>query len=70
MANSALEIVPDNSKVDTEPLSIRFPKDLLRRVDAIAAATGNKRSTTAVHLVAWATTQWEQQEAQRRAGGR
>lgn len=70
MANAAMTIVPDNSEENTTPLSIRFPDDLLRRVDACAAATGNKRSRTVVHLVTWAIDQWEKQQAAARSTGR
>lgn len=63
-------IVPDNSGENTSPLSIRFPDDLLRRIDACAAATGNKRSRPVVYLCAWAVDQWEKQQATTRSNGR
>ena len=67
MANAAFQIVPRGIG-ETKPLSIRFPVDLLRRLDACAAETDNSRSEVVVHMVAWALDQYEEQRAAERQG--
>lgn len=41
------------------PLSMRFPKGLLKRVDACADATGNTRTDVVMHLLRWALETYE-----------
>lgn len=41
------------------PLSVRYPKALLARVDACADATGNSRTDTIMHLLRWALDDYE-----------
>lgn len=50
------------------PLSIRFPKTVLTRIDAAAKATGNSRTETILHLLRWALDEYEAQRAAE-AGG-
>lgn len=41
------------------PLSMRFPKALLKRLDACATATGNTRTEVVMHLLRWALESYE-----------
>lgn len=45
------------------PLSIRFPKAVLVRIDAAAKATGNSRTETIMHLLRWALDEYEAQRS-------
>lgn len=47
------------------PLSIRYPKGLVDRLDVCAKETGNTRNDTIMHLLRWALTEWEQQTAEK-----
>lgn len=48
------------------PLSIRYPKGLLERLDACAKATGNNRNETIMHLLRWALTEFEASQEQKK----
>ena len=63
-------VVPE-SEGPSEPLSIRFPVGLKRRVDAVAEETGNDRTNTILHLIRWALDEYERQqlEEKRRSKG-
>lgn len=45
------------------PLSVRYPKGLLVRIDACAKDTGNSRTETLLHLLRWALDEYETQRA-------
>jgi len=58
-------IIPKRDRGElSDPVSVRFPKDVLKRIDRAAAETRNKRSEAILHLVEWAL---EKYEAQREA---
>lgn len=44
-----------------QPMSLRVPKKLIERIDAVAKATGNPRTETLLHLVRWALDEYERQ---------
>ena len=48
------------------PLSIRYPKQLISRIDACAKATGNNRTETIMHLLRWALDEFDAQRAKER----
>lgn len=48
------------------PLSMRYPKKLLERVDACADETGHNRTDTIMHLLRWALEEFETQRAAER----
>jgi metal-responsive CopG/Arc/MetJ family transcriptional regulator len=56
-------VVPEGEGVGV-PLSLRVPEKLLARLDACAEQTGNPRTETLLHLVRWALTQYENEQAQ------
>lgn len=61
-------VVPEGEG-PTQPLSIRFPKRLIERLDEVAKTTGNDRSTVVLHMVRWALEEFDRQrleEARRR----
>lgn len=53
-------IIPQGEEIGV-PISIRFTKQLLKRIDAAAKATGNNRTDVIQHLVRWALTEYEHQ---------
>lgn len=55
-------VVPE-SEGPGVPLSMRYPKALLARVDACAKATGHNRTDTIMHLLRWALAQFEKGQA-------
>lgn len=56
-------VVPEGEGV-ASPLSLRIPEKVLRRIDAVAKATGNPRSETMLHLMRWALDEYERQRAE------
>lgn len=53
-------VVPEGEG-PTSPLSIRFPKKVIERLDEVAKATGNDRSTVILHLVRWGLEEFDRQ---------
>lgn len=45
-------------------MSLRVPKKLTERIDAVAKATGNPRTETLLHLVRWALDEYDRQRAE------
>lgn len=62
-------IIPAGEEVG-EPISWRPTKQLLKRLDAAAKATGNNRSDTISHLVRWALGEFEHQQEEERAAAK
>jgi metal-responsive CopG/Arc/MetJ family transcriptional regulator len=60
MSAATSPIVPQGVG-DTRPLSIRFPSDLIKRLDACALATDNSRSEVIVYLVRWGLDEYKAQ---------
>jgi predicted DNA-binding protein len=52
------------SEGDTVPTSLRIPVLLLKRVDAIAKATGHDRSTVLLNFIRWACGEYEAEQAE------
>lgn len=48
----------------TSPLSVKFPEKLIERLDEVAKATGNTRSSVILHLVRWGLDEYERQRAE------
>lgn len=48
-------------------LSMRYPQNLVARLDSIAKATGNTRTSVIMHLLRWALEQYESNPANRLA---
>jgi metal-responsive CopG/Arc/MetJ family transcriptional regulator len=55
-------VVPEGEGV-ASPLSLRIPEKLVKRVDAVAKATGNSRTETILHLMRWALDEYDRQRA-------
>lgn len=62
-------VVPDGEG-EGIPLSIRYPKKLLERVDSCAKGTGNNRTETIMHLLRWALTKYEGEREQESRSGK
>lgn len=53
-----------------QPLSMRVPEQLLKRVDAVAKETRNSRTDTVLHLLRWALNKYESERAAERSAKR
>lgn len=47
-----------------KPRSTRWPKDVIKRVEAIGVATGHDYTTALFHLVTWACDEYDRQRAE------
>lgn len=56
-------VVPEGEGI-AQPMSLRVPKKLVERIDAVAKATGNPRTETLLHLVRWALDEYDSQRAE------
>ncbi len=59
-------IVPEGEGKPSDPVSLRIPEKLLKRLDACASATGNARYETILHLLRWALDEYERPEQQKK----
>lgn len=59
-------IIPQGEEVVEQPITWRPTKQLLKRIEAAAKATGNNRSDVISHLVRWALDEFEHQQAEER----
>lgn len=64
--NAAEVIVPVVPKEKLLPLSVKFPTDVIRRLDEVSEDTGNNRSAVILYLVRWGLEQYEAQKAKGR----
>ena len=46
-------IVPTAADVETTTINVRFERRLLPRLDAVSAATGQKRGTVIAYILEW-----------------
>lgn len=49
---------------ESKPRSTRWPEGLIKRVDAVAKATGHDWTTALFHLVQWALDEYDRQRAE------
>lgn len=56
-------VVPEGEGVGY-PLSMRYPKGLLKRIDKVAKETGNTRTDTILHMLRWALAEVDRQRAE------
>lgn len=60
-------IIPPGEGV-AKPLSMRYPEQLLKRIDAIAKETRHTRTDTIMHLLRWAVTRYEEEHDAEKRG--
>jgi predicted DNA-binding protein len=58
-------VIPE-SEGPTMPLSLRFPRRILDRLDAVAKVTGHPRTDVILHLVRWGLDEYERQRNEER----
>ena len=52
---------PGDDSRASRPLAIRFPAELIRRIDQVARETHNTRSAIVLHAVRWALDEYQRQ---------
>lgn len=56
-------IIPASEGPSTQ-ISLRVPTGLLKRVDAVAKASGHDRSAVLLYLIRWGCTEYENEQAE------
>lgn len=61
-------IPPGFAEREPSPRSMRWPKDIAKKVEEVAGATHHDFSTTVFHLLQWALAEYDRQRAEEKSG--
>lgn len=68
--SEAMKIIPEGwGEREDKPRSTRWPKAIMKRVEAVAKETGHDYTTALFHLIKWALDEYERQRAAERSQG-
>jgi hypothetical protein len=69
VAPVSMILPPKHKRGDTESVTMRFPRAMLKRVQVIADRSGHSRTEVVLHLLAWALDEYDREQGEQRKKG-